>query len=52
MNAIIFGFDVKCPQAIAKRTEAAGVPVKLHKIIYKFNEDMENLVHDVKMKDL
>ena len=32
--------------------EDAGVLIRLHKLIYKFTDDMEHLVHDVKMNDL
>ena len=29
-----------------------GVPVKLHKLIYKFMDDLEDIVHDVKLEEL
>lgn len=51
MGAVILGFDVKCPTTIEKRVEDAGVPIKLHKLIYRFCEDIENLIHDVELKD-
>jgi translation initiation factor IF-2 len=39
-GAMIIGFDVQCPTAVEKRCYDAGVVVRLHKIIYKFNEDL------------
>ena len=29
-----------------------GVPVKLHKLISKFTDDLNNIVHDVKLAEL
>jgi len=36
---------------IIERVEDAGVPIRLHKLIYKFQEDVEMLVHDVKLRE-
>ena len=47
-GAVIFGFDVPVTPNVAKMVEPSRVPVKLHKIIYKFLEDVENYVYDVK----
>ena len=33
------------------RIEGAGVSVHLHKLIYKFQEDLENLVFDTRQQD-
>ena len=38
-----------CAPAVESRCHDAGVIVRLHKIIYKFNEDLEDIVHDVKL---
>ena len=51
-GAIIIGFDVPCSQPNAKKAEAMGVCVKLHKLIYKFTDDLSDIVHDVKLADL
>ena len=37
---------------MAKKAEAYGVTVRLHKLIYTFLEDLENLAHDAHLKDL
>lgn len=47
-GAVIFGFDVTCNPIVTKSAEAQGVTVHQHKLIYKFVEDVENYVHDVK----
>ena len=39
-GAIIIGFDVPCSQTNAKKAEVMGVPIKLHKLIYKFTDDL------------
>ena len=51
-GAIIIGFDVPCTQQNAKKAEAAGVPIKLHKLIYKFTDDLKDIVHDIKLAEL
>lgn len=50
-GAIILGFDVPCAPPVAKRVEASGVIVRLHKLIYKFTDDLEELAHDVKLAE-
>jgi translation initiation factor IF-2 len=45
---VIFGFDVPVSPNVAKMADPSKVPVKLHKIIYKFLEDIQNFVFDVK----
>lgn len=47
IGAIIFGFDISAAPNLLTRLEGADVSVHLHKLIYKFQEDLENLVHDV-----
>jgi small GTP-binding protein len=47
-GGVIFGFDVSCNPIVTKSSEAQGVTVHQHKLIYKFVEDIENYVHDVK----
>lgn len=47
-GATIIAFDVTCHSSVAKRVEPMGINVRMHKIIYKFIEDIENFVHDVK----
>ena len=44
-------FDIPCSSVMERKAEAYGVTVRLHKLIYQFNEDIENLVHDVILKD-
>lgn len=50
-GALILGFDVACPSIMEKKAESMEVPVRLHKLIYDFNNDIEDLIHDVKLKD-
>ncbi len=50
-NARIIGFDVTCSPAIQKKVEAAGVCVRLHKLIYKFTEDLSDIVHDLNLAE-
>ena len=40
MNAVIFGFDIPVSPMLEARAEMQGVPIKLHKLIYKFQEDL------------
>ena len=51
IGAVIFGFDILAPPNISGRIEGAGISVHLHKLIYKFQEDLENLVHDIKQRE-
>lgn len=50
-GAAIIGFDISVPPNVSNRIESAGVPVHIHKLIYKFQEDLEDLVHDMKKKE-
>lgn len=50
-GAIIIGFDINVAPNVQNRIEGAGVTVRLHKLIYKFQDDLEDLVHDMKQKD-
>lgn len=50
-GATIIGFDVACPQVIEARVQAAGILVRLHKLIYKFTDDISDLAHDVKLAE-
>ena len=36
---------------MTSKSEAADVTIKLHKLIYRFMDDLENIVHDVKLKE-
>ena len=36
-----------CSPSVTKRAEASGVVVRLHKLIYKFTDDLQDVVHDV-----
>ena len=40
-----------CSPAVTKRAEGAGVTVRLHKLIYKFTDDLDDIVHDVKLSE-
>lgn len=50
-GAVIFGFDIACPSVIENRIADSGVTVRLHKLIYKFTDDITDLVHDVKLAE-
>lgn len=50
-QATIIGFDVSCSGPVERRVEAAGVTVRLHKLIYKFTDDIQDLLHDVKLRE-
>jgi translation initiation factor IF-2 len=50
-NAKIIAFDVPCATPIAKKVEAAGVVCRLHKLIYKFTDDLHDLAHDMKLAE-
>ena len=41
-HAMIIGFNVRPDAAIRKKAEEAGVEIRLHNIIYKATEEMEN----------
>ena len=43
----IIAFDVSCSKAIESKASASGVVVRVHKLIYKFTEDLEDIVHDM-----
>ena len=40
MNAHIIGFDVTCTPGIERQLADSGIVVRLHKLIYKFQEDL------------
>lgn len=50
-GAVIFAFDVSCPPNVSNRIESSGVSVHAHKLIYKFQDDLEALVEDVKKRE-
>ena len=50
-SARIIGFDVPCSSSVTKRAEASGVIVRLHKLIYKFTDDLQDIVHDVVLSE-
>ena len=50
-GATIIGFDVPCSQTNIKKAEVMGVPIRLHKLIYKFTDDLEDIIHDVKLAE-
>jgi translation initiation factor IF-2 len=47
-GAVILGFDVPCTPVVSKSAEGYGVCIKQHKLIYKYVEDIEHFVHDVR----
>lgn len=47
-GAVIFGFDVPCTPIVSKSAEAQNVCIHQHKLIYKYVEDVEFYVHDVR----
>ena len=51
-GATIIGFDVPCTQQNGKKAEVLGVSIRLHKLIYKFTGDLEDIIHDVKQEEL
>lgn len=40
-----------CSPAIVKKVEGTGIIVRLHKLIYKFTDDLKDLVHDIKLEE-
>lgn len=50
-GATILGFDVPCTQQNAKKAESVGVPIRLHKLIYKFTDDLSDILNDVKIAE-
>ena len=40
-----------CSPSVTKRAEASGVVVRLHKLIYKFTDDLQDVVHDVVLRE-
>ncbi len=40
-----------CSASVTKRAEASGVIVRLHKLIYTFTDDLQDIVHDVKLSE-
>ena len=49
-GAVIFGFDIPITPTVSKMAEPFKVPVKVHKIIYKFLEDIDAYVFDAKQE--
>ena len=47
-GAVILGFDVPCSPMVLRTAFSANVCVRQHRIIYKFLEDVQNYVEDVK----
>ncbi len=45
---MIFGFDVPCNPIVTKSAEAQNVSIHQHKLIYKYVEDVEFFIHDVR----
>ena len=45
---MILGFDVACTPMVSKGAESQGVKIRQHKLIYKYVEDVENYVFDVR----
>jgi translation initiation factor IF-2 len=41
-EAVIFGFDVGCHPPVEKKASPEGCCIRLHKLIHKFEEDIEN----------
>ena len=40
-----------CTLQNGKKAEVVGVSIRLHKLIYKFTEDLEDIIHDVKQAE-
>ena len=36
VGAVVIGFDINASPNVQSRIDASGVPVRLHKLIYKF----------------
>lgn len=51
-GAVILGFDVPCNPMVMKSAESHGVRIHQHKLIYKYVEDVEHYVHDVRREIL
>jgi len=50
MNGIIMGFDVPVSSMVEKMIDGnSGVIVRLHKLIYSFEEDLMDIVHDIEL---
>ena len=41
ISGVVFGFNVKVPREVQSLADQLGIPVKLHKIIYKLFEDLK-----------
>jgi len=50
-GATIIGFDIPISQILEGKLLAAGIILRLHKLIYKFTDDISDLVNDVKLRD-
>ena len=48
MNGIILGFDVPVSSVVERMIDSdSGVVVRLHKLIYSFEQDLMDIVHDI-----
>lgn len=52
MNGIILGFDVPVSSIVERMIDAdSGVIVRLHKLIYSFEQDLMDIVHDIQLQE-
>jgi translation initiation factor IF-2 len=52
MNGIIMGFDVPVSSRVEKMIDGnSGIIVRLHKLIYSFEEDLMDIVHDIELAE-
>ena len=52
MNGIIMGFDVPVSSMVEKMIDGnSGIIVRLHKLIYSFEEDLMDIVHDIELAE-
>lgn len=50
-GAVIFGFDVGCQPPVENRAIAEGCCIRLHKLIYKLSEDVENYAKESEIEN-
>ena len=48
-GAVIFGFDVGCLPPVERRASPEGCCIRLHKLIYKFIDDVKNFAEESEM---